>query len=81
MIIGDWIRCGELVVQNDTAPSGDCPPDVYRFEFEDGEAQLCLRCAVNRTLAGERWMGAMGPLSEDGMCEDCGNDGRGTLCA
>lgn len=65
---------GDLVVQNGATPSGDCPPDVYEFAFENGEMQLCLHCAVNKALVGELWMGAMGPVVEGGVCEDCGND-------
>ena len=65
---------GELVVQNDVAPSGDdCPPDVYKFEFAYGSANLCIRCGALR-MAGRYSMEAgIGPLVENGICEDCGN--------
>jgi len=63
---------GELVVRN--GPTEDVAPDVFRFKFEGGEADLCLRCAFIRngqgTLSIEglwQWVG--------GVCEDCGNEG------
>ena len=72
---------GELVVQNDAARYSDCPPDVYEFEFSTGLAHLCIPCAVTRSLSGQLWMGEIGPLIQDGVCEDCGNDDREILCA
>ena len=65
---------GDLVVQQQAAPSGDCPPDVYEFVAGDDIAHLCLRCALHRANTGTHWIGAIGPLIEDGVCEDCGNE-------
>lgn len=42
---------GELVVQG--APSGDCPPDVYEFEFGESRVRLCLKCRHQRWWDGE----------------------------
>jgi len=60
---------GELVVQ--VGPTEDVSPDVYHFTFEGGEVNLCLRCAVTRSVKGARWTGGMGPRVDE-VCEDCG---------
>ena len=62
----------DLRVQGD--PGGDCPPDVYQFEFgSDPSVNLCIRCAAARASRGNFWTEGMGPLVKGGVCEDCGN--------
>ena len=64
---------GELVVRNGPTDE-DVAPDVFRFTFEGGEADLCIRCAVTRSIGGTLWIKGMGPRV-GGVCEDCGNEG------
>lgn len=67
---------GELIVQNSPASSDDdCPPDVYRFEFAYDDANLCIRCGALRMAGRSSLEAGIGPLTESGVCEDCGNDG------
>lgn len=67
---------GELIVQNKSAsPGDDCPPDVYRFEFAYGDANLCIRCGALRIAGRSSLEAGIGPLVEGGVCEDCGNEG------
>lgn len=72
MTVRDTFIDGELVVRN--GPTEDVPPDVYEFEFAYGDANLCIRCGALRMAGRYSLEAGIGPLIEDGICEDCGND-------
>ena len=59
--------------QCNPVPPGDCPPDVYRFEFAYGDANLCVRCGDPRMAGRSSLEAGIGPYIEGGTCEDCGD--------